>query len=359
MRTSTSWWDSSLTMALAMALVLAMALLLASPAGVDAKRPPKPPPSPDPSPTISIQVASSGILEPSRQYANVDVTVTCPEGWTWSHGYLSLLRGDRGGSGTFSAACTGTAQVARSRVVNGNTFELGEWAAQAYVGITRNGQQVTATSTRTIRLVPGVAARIADQGQLTGTAGGGVALAVAVACPIGATGQPSQLTVSQDGTADGSATFTPICDGTSRTVVLGITASQGTFHIGAASGAASVAVAWNGEAFTGADTRAVTVLESSTGDTTPPSAPTGLSASTFGDTETWLSWGASSDNATPTGLIVYEVFLNGRFDQPIGGGYTQAILYSDAGVLNRIEVFAVDGAGNRSAPATVEVDLRP
>ena len=69
--------------------------------------------------------------------------------------------------------------------------------------------------------------------------------------------------------------------------------------------------------------------------------------------------GASSDNATPTGLIVYEVFLNGRFDQPIGGGFTEAILYSDAGVLNTIEVFAVDGAGNRSAPASVTVDMRP
>ena len=68
--------------------------------------------------------------------------------------------------------------------------------------------------------------------------------------------------------------------------------------------------------------------------------------------------GASSDNATPTGLIVYEVFLNGRFDQPIGGGFTQAILYVDAGVLNTIEVFAVDGAGNRSVPASVTVDMR-
>ena len=112
------------------------------------------------------------------------------------------------------------------------------------------------------------------------------------------------------------------------------------------------------EAFFGGDNRAITLLESSTGDTTPPTMPAGLSASTFGDTETWLSWGASSDNATPTGLIVYEVFLNGRFDQPIAGGYTQAILYADAGVLNTIEVFAVDGAGNRSAPASVTVDMR-
>ena len=29
----------------------------------------------------------------------------------------------------------------------------------------------------------------------------------------------------------------------------------------------------------------------------------------------------ASDNATPTSLIVYEVYLNGRFDQPIGGGH--------------------------------------
>jgi hypothetical protein len=123
-------------------------------------------------------------------------------------------------------------------------------------------------------------------------------------------------------------------------------------------GEASVNVTWNGETFSGADNRAITLLESSTGDTTPPTTPAGLWANSFGDAEIWLSWGASSDNATPTGLIVYEVFLNGRFDQAIGGGYTQAILYGDIGVLNTIEVFAVDGAGNRSAPASVTVDMR-
>jgi chitinase len=119
-----------------------------------------------------------------------------------------------------------------------------------------------------------------------------------------------------------------------------------------------VTVTWNGEAFFGVDNRAITLLESSTGDTTPPTTPASLSAMTFGDTETWLSWGASTDNATPTGLIVYEVYLNGTFDQAIGGGYTQAILYVEANRLNTIEVFAVDGAGNRSAPATTTVDLR-
>jgi hypothetical protein len=356
---------SSRSLGVAIAAIVAMALLIASTATVDAKRPPKPPPSPSPSPTappsptVSIQIAPSGTLEPSRQYANVDVTVTCPEGWAWSRGSLYVRQADPGGAGSFTASCTGAPQLTHARVVNGNKWVLGDATATAFVTVTRSGQEATASSTRTIGLVPGVTARIADQGQLTGTTGGGVAIAVAVACPTGATDQQSSLTVSQDGTAHGTASFTPTCDGTSRTVVLAITASQGTFHTGAAAGAASVGVAWTGQTFTGADNRAITLLESSTGDTTRPTTPTGLWANTFGDTEVWLSWGASSDNATPTGLIVYDVFLNGRFDQPIGGGFTQAILYADAGVLNTIEVFAVDGAGNRSAPATVMVDMRP
>ena len=342
------------------AVVLAVALVIASSATVAAKRPTKPPPQPPPtgSPSISIAIAPSGTLEPSGEYANVDVTVTCPVGWTWVSGHLNLLHSDRaGGGGTFSASCTGTAQVARSRAVNGNRFTLGNWNASAYVTIARSGQTARADTARTIRLEPGVTARVADQGQLIGTTGGGVRLAIAVACPIGATGQQSSVTVTQ-GTAQGQASFSPVCDRFSHTVVLSLPASQGTFQTGSAVANASVMVAWNGESFSGADNRTITVLESSTGDTAPPTTPAGLSAMTFGDTETWLSWGASTDNATPTGLIVYEVYLNGRFDQAIGGGYTQAILYADAGVLNTIEVFAVDGAGNRSVPASVTVDMR-
>jgi hypothetical protein len=244
-------------------------------------------------------------------------------------------------------------------VVNGNRFQLGDWTATAYVGIVRSGQQATATSTRTISLEPGVTARIADQGQLTGTSGGGVSIAVAVACPIGATGEESSVTVSQ-GTVRGQAVFTPICDRFTHTVVLSIAATQGTFETGSADAAASVAVGWDGGTFSGADDRAITLLESSTGDTTAPSTPTGLNAQTFGtgDGETELRWAASTDNATPSGLLVYEVYLNGSFDQAIGSGLTKATLYSEVGVLNTIEVVAVDGAGNRSAPASVTVDLR-
>jgi hypothetical protein len=339
--------------------LVAVVLMIGSTATVAAKKPSPPPPpptSPPASPTITVGIAPTGTLEPSGEYANVDVTVTCPVGWTWHHGYLYVLRGSVGGSGTFSVDCTGTPQVGRSRVVNGNRFQLGDWTATAYIGITNGGQQATASSSRTISLEPGVVARVADQGQLTGTSGGGVSVAVAVACPIGATGQESYVTVSQGGTALGRAFFTPTCDRFSHTLVLPIAASQGMFHTGSAVGDAFVTVGWNGGAFFGVDDRAITLLETSTADTTPPSTPAGLSANVFGDGETWLSWGASTDNATPSGSIVYEVFLNGVFDQGIGGGYTQAILYAELGRLNTIDVYAVDGAGNRSAPATVTVD---
>jgi len=349
---------SSLGLKPLVAVLVAMALIIGTTATVAAKPPPKPAPPPPSSPSITIAIAPTGTLEPSGEYANVDVTVTCPVGWTWHHGYFYVLHGSLGGSGTFTATCTGTPQVAHSRVVNGNRFTLGDWTATAYVGIVKNGQQATASATRTISLEPGVTARIADQGQLTGTSGGGVRIAVAVACPIGATGQESYVTVSQDGTALGRAFFTPTCDRFTHTLVLSMTTSQGPFHTGSAVGDAFVTVGWNGGSFFGVDNRAITLLESSTGDTTPPTTPAGLSANVFGDGETWLSWGASSDNATPTGLIVYEVFLNGQFDQSIGGGYTQAILYAQMGVLNTIDVVAVDGAGNRSAPASVTVDLR-
>jgi len=202
-----------------------------------------------------------------------------------------------------------------------------------------------------------VTARVADQGQLTGSSGGGVKVAIAVACPSGATGQASSVTVSQSGgTAQGAAGFIPICDGQDHTFVLSITATRGTFVTGTALADAFAITEWNGQGFYGFDSRSITLLQSTTGDTAPPTTPAGLNANVFGDGETWLSWSASSDNATPTGLIVYEVFLNGRFDQGIGGGNTQAILYADLGVVNTIEVIAVDGAGNRSAPAIATVD---
>ena len=141
------------------AVLLAEALIIGSSASVAAKRPPKPTPTPTPTATptptppapstqLTVEIAATGTLEPSGEYANVDVTVTCPVGWTWSYGRLYVLRGDLGGAGTFSATCTGTAQTAKARVVNGNRFQLGDWTATAYEGITKNGPLAMVLSAR-------------------------------------------------------------------------------------------------------------------------------------------------------------------------------------------------------------------
>jgi hypothetical protein len=355
---------SSRVLKVHVAALVAVALIIGSAATVTAKPPPKPAPTPSAAPTLpppptgsapTITIAPTATLEPDQVYANIDVTVTCAVGSTFTNGWTYILQNDRGGSGTFTSTCTGAPQVARSRVVNGNRFTLGNWTARAFVRVTNNGQETQVEASRTVTLVPGVNVRIADQAQLTGTSGGGAKLAVAVACPMGATGQSSSVTVTQ-GSTTGQTSFTPICDRQTRTVVLSLAAAGGSFQTGSAHAAASAAVGFNGGSFAGTDSRSVTILESSTNDTTPPSTPPNLSANVFGDGETWLDWNASTDNATPSGLIVYEVFLNGRFDQGIGGGLTAAILYADLGVVNTIEVIAVDGAGNRSAPASVTVD---
>ena len=137
-----------------LATLMAGALIIGSAATVAAKAPPKPSPKPTPapSPTITLEIAPTGTLEPSGEYGNVDVTVTCPTGWGWSYGRLYVLRGDLGGSATFSATCTGTPQVARARIVNGNRFQLGDWTATAYVGIVSNGQEATTSTAITTQV---------------------------------------------------------------------------------------------------------------------------------------------------------------------------------------------------------------
>ena len=182
------------------AVLVAMVLIIGSAATVAAENRRRPDPAAAPPPSGSaptITIAPTATLEPDQVYANLDVTVTCAVGSTFTNGWTYILQNDRGGSGTYTSTCTGTPQVARSRVVNGNRFTLGNWTAKAYLRVSRNGQVTQVDASRPITLVPAVSVRIADQGQLTGTSGGGAKLAVAVACPAGATGQSSSVTLTQ------------------------------------------------------------------------------------------------------------------------------------------------------------------
>ncbi len=61
---------------------------------------------------------------------------------------------------------------------------------------------------------------------------------------------------------------------------------------------------------------------------------------------------------TPRLLMRYDIYLNGVIDHAITGGWERAVVYAVLGAVNTLEVFAVDEAGNRSAPVTFAVDLR-
>src|SRR6202041_3751875 len=83
-------------------------------------------------------------------------------------------------------------------------------------------------------------------------------------------------------------------------------------------------------------------------DTTPPSVPTGLSATAVSSTQVNLSWTASPDNVGVTG---YDVFRNGT-----QVGTTTTTSYQDtgltAGTTYSYTVAAYDAAGNVSAQST-------
>jgi Fibronectin type III domain len=104
------------------------------------------------------------------------------------------------------------------------------------------------------------------------------------------------------------------------------------------------------------NTVTATTLAADANDTTPPTMPGNLNTGgmVFQDGETWLFWIASSDNNTPASRIVYRVVVNGVLDHTLLG-YTRSILYVPVGQTSRIDVVAVDEAGNESAPATVFV----
>ncbi len=84
------------------------------------------------------------------------------------------------------------------------------------------------------------------------------------------------------------------------------------------------------------------------GDTTPPTAPTGLSATAASSSEVDLTWSASSDNV---GVASYSVFRDGAKVATVSG-----LSYRDGGrapsTSYAYSVVASDGAGNVSAPSS-------
>ena len=91
-----------------------------------------------------------------------------------------------------------------------------------------------------------------------------------------------------------------------------------------------------------------------------PTVPPGFWGDVIdGATEAMVFWGSSTDNVTPTEHIRYYLYLNGQFEGATVDPYPhQFTFYLTLGVVNTIEAYAVDEAGNRSTAATVTINLR-
>jgi chitodextrinase len=95
-------------------------------------------------------------------------------------------------------------------------------------------------------------------------------------------------------------------------------------------------------------------------DHTPPTTPPGLSGWVIdGATEAMVFFGNSEDTVTLQEHIRYYLYLNGQLDGATVDPYPhQFTMYLTLGIVNTIEVYAVDEAGNKSAPAAMTIDLR-
>jgi chitodextrinase len=94
-------------------------------------------------------------------------------------------------------------------------------------------------------------------------------------------------------------------------------------------------------------------------DHQPPTVPPGFWGDVIdGATEAMVFWGSSVDNVTPQEHIQYHLYLNGQFDGATIDPYPhQFTMYLTLGIVNTIQVYAIDEAGNRSAPAAMTIDL--
>jgi chitodextrinase len=108
------------------------------------------------------------------------------------------------------------------------------------------------------------------------------------------------------------------------------------------------------------DPNMVTTPAADPNDDEPPMPPPGFWGDIIdGATEAMVFFGDSTDNVTPKELIRYYLYLNGQPDSGTIDPYPhQFSMYLTLGILNTIEVYAVDEAGNRSTAAAITIDLR-
>jgi hypothetical protein len=145
-------------------------------------------------------------------------------------------------------------------------------------------------------------------------------------------------------------------------VSMGTRNTSGTFHLLTPETSYTFTVQardFGGNASPMSDPITVTTEASNPNDVTPPTTPTNLGESHFGDGEIHLTWTQSTDDFTEQRFIRYDVYVNDILsDITVGSGFS--IVYNNnpgGGGLVTVTIIAVDTAGNESAPASITINM--
>jgi hypothetical protein len=211
---------------------------------------------PSPGPTVDIQSAAG--LAPDGGSMTVQVLASCPERWTVVEALVRVSQPQASGQASFPLTCIGSLRMFTVSVpAAAGTFRLGEAQAAASVAVTR-GKTERAQDVETLFVQPTVFVELADSARLE-AGGGAVAIAVTVACPVGATGQQSYVNVSQ-GQTTGNGFYVPVCDGSQHAFAVRVQASQGVYQAGGAQALTFANVEHAGIATAGVDEQRVEIV---------------------------------------------------------------------------------------------------
>jgi hypothetical protein len=124
--------------------------------------------------------------------------------------------------------------------------------------VVKRGKTERAQDSEVLLVQPTVFVELADSAQLE-SGGGAVAIAVTVACPVGANGQQSYVNVSQ-GQTTGNGSYVPVCDGSRHTFTVRVQASQSVYQAGGAQALTFANVEHGGISVSGVDEQQVQIV---------------------------------------------------------------------------------------------------
>ena len=100
------------------------------------------------------------------------------------------------------------------------------------------------------------------------------------------------------------------------------------------------------------DSNTVSITTPPVNDFVPPTAPTNLTLSfESSPPEIWTDWTQSTDNVDPQSEIMYDVYLDGIFEEHAALGYGSTITYCRDMGPTVVTMKAVDSSGNVSGPS--------